>query len=84
MGKQTKRPGRKAPAKGTPHAAARRRPSSRGAGTARRRPGPAPRPARPRPPAGGRRPNVVGFFTDQQRWGPVGLHGNPLGLTPHF
>ncbi|MFH1566548.1 MAG: sulfatase-like hydrolase/transferase [Gemmatimonadota bacterium] len=24
------------------------------------------------------------FFTDQQRWDTVGLHGNPLGLTPHF
>ncbi len=31
-----------------------------------------------------RKPNVVVFFTDQQRWDTVGLHGNPLGLTPHF
>lgn len=30
------------------------------------------------------RPNVLVFFTDQQRWDTVGLHGNPLGLTPHF
>lgn len=30
------------------------------------------------------RPNVVVFFTDQQRWDTVGLHGNPLNLTPHF
>lgn len=30
------------------------------------------------------RPNVVIFFTDQQRWDSSGLHGNPLNLTPHF
>lgn len=30
------------------------------------------------------RPNVIVFFTDQQRWDTVGVHGNPLGLTPHF
>ena len=30
------------------------------------------------------RPNVVVFFTDQQRWDSSGLHGNPLNLTPHF
>ncbi|MBE1443055.1 sulfatase-like hydrolase/transferase [Paenibacillus sp. OAS669] len=29
-------------------------------------------------------PNVIVFFTDQQRWDTTGLHGNPLGLTPHF
>lgn len=29
-------------------------------------------------------PNVVVFFTDQQRHDSVGLHGNPLGLTPNF
>jgi arylsulfatase A-like enzyme len=29
-------------------------------------------------------PNVVVFFTDQQRWDTTGVHGNPLGLTPHF
>ena len=28
--------------------------------------------------------NVIVFFTDQQRWDSVGLHGNPLGLTPTF
>lgn len=30
------------------------------------------------------RPNVVIFFTDQQRWDVLGLNGNPLGLTPNF
>jgi arylsulfatase A-like enzyme len=30
------------------------------------------------------RPNVVVFFTDQQRWDTTGTHGNPLGLTPNF
>ena len=30
------------------------------------------------------RPNVVVFFTDQQRWDTTGVHGNPLGLTPNF
>ncbi len=30
------------------------------------------------------RPNVLVFFTDQQRWDSTGLHGNPLGLTPNF
>ncbi|MFC7303927.1 sulfatase-like hydrolase/transferase [Streptomyces monticola] len=29
-----------------------------------------------------RRPNVLVFFTDQQRWDTTGIHGNPLGLTP--
>ncbi|MBC2602618.1 sulfatase-like hydrolase/transferase [Puniceicoccus vermicola] len=29
-------------------------------------------------------PNIVFFFTDQQRHDTVGLHGNPLGLTPNF
>lgn len=28
--------------------------------------------------------NVIVFLTDQQRWDSVGLHGNPLGLTPNF
>jgi len=32
----------------------------------------------------GRKPNVVVFFTDQQRWDTAGVHGNPLGLTPNF
>jgi arylsulfatase A-like enzyme len=31
-----------------------------------------------------RQPNVILFFTDQQRHDSTGLHGNPLGLTPHF
>lgn len=30
------------------------------------------------------RPNVIVFFTDQQRWDSTGAHGNPLGLTPNF
>ena len=29
-------------------------------------------------------PNVLVFFTDQQRWDTSGLHGNPLALTPNF
>ena len=29
-------------------------------------------------------PNVLVFFTDQQRWDTSGLHGNPLDLTPNF
>lgn len=32
----------------------------------------------------GLRPNVIVFFTDQQRWDSTGVHGNPLGLTPNF
>jgi arylsulfatase A-like enzyme len=31
-----------------------------------------------------RRPNVIVFFTDQQRWDTTGVHGNPLELTPNF
>ncbi len=31
-----------------------------------------------------RRPNVIVFFTDQQRWDSTGVHGNPLELTPNF
>lgn len=31
-----------------------------------------------------RRPNVIVFFTDQQRHDSTGLHGNPMGLTPNF
>jgi arylsulfatase A-like enzyme len=34
--------------------------------------------------APGTRPNVVVFFTDQQRWDSTGLGGNPLDLTPNF
>ncbi|MDH7571028.1 MAG: sulfatase-like hydrolase/transferase, partial [Armatimonadota bacterium] len=30
------------------------------------------------------RPNVVVFFTDQQRWDMAGVHGNPLDLMPNF
>lgn len=30
------------------------------------------------------RPNVIVFFTDQQRWDTAGGYGNPLGLTPTF
>jgi arylsulfatase A-like enzyme len=29
-------------------------------------------------------PNVVVFFTDQQRWDTTGLHGNPMDLTPNL
>jgi arylsulfatase A-like enzyme len=32
----------------------------------------------------GRPPNVIVFFTDQQRWDTAGLHGNPLDLTPNL
>ena len=30
------------------------------------------------------RPNVVVFFTDQERWDATGMHGNPLDLTPNL
>lgn len=30
------------------------------------------------------KPNVILFFTDQQRFDTTGVHGNPMGLTPHF
>lgn len=30
------------------------------------------------------RPNVIVVFTDQQRWDTVGIHGNPMDLTPNF
>lgn len=30
------------------------------------------------------RPNVIVFFTDQQRWDTVGAHGNRMGATPNF
>ena len=29
-------------------------------------------------------PNIIVFFTDQQRWDSTGAHGNPLNLTPNF
>ena len=31
-----------------------------------------------------RRPNVVVFFTDQQRWDTIGAYGSPLDLTPNL
>ncbi|MCF3648429.1 sulfatase-like hydrolase/transferase [Synoicihabitans lomoniglobus] len=31
-----------------------------------------------------KRPNVIVFFTDQQRHDTTGVHGCPLGLTPNF
>jgi arylsulfatase A-like enzyme len=31
-----------------------------------------------------RKPNVVVFFTDQQRWDTSSLHGNPMDLMPNF
>jgi choline-sulfatase len=31
-----------------------------------------------------RRPNVIVFFTDQQRWDTLGVHGNPLDLMPNL
>ena len=30
------------------------------------------------------KPNIIVFFTDQQRWDTAGIHGNPLDLTPNF
>ena len=36
------------------------------------------------PAAGAQRPNVIVFFTDQQRWDTTGAHGNPLDLTPNY
>ncbi|MGB5048003.1 MAG: sulfatase-like hydrolase/transferase [Caldilineaceae bacterium] len=30
------------------------------------------------------KPNIIVFFTDQQRWDSTGVHGNPLDLTPNF
>lgn len=30
------------------------------------------------------KPNIIVFFTDQQRWDTVGAHGNPSGLTPNL
>lgn len=31
-----------------------------------------------------KKPNVIVFLTDQQRWDTTGVHGNPLDLTPNF
>ncbi|HYM12538.1 MAG TPA: sulfatase-like hydrolase/transferase, partial [Bryobacterales bacterium] len=36
----------------------------------------------PRPPA--RQPNVIVFYTDQQRWDTIGAYGCPMGLTPNL
>jgi arylsulfatase A-like enzyme len=33
---------------------------------------------------GARRPNVIVFFTDQQRWDSVGAYGSPMDLTPNL
>lgn len=30
------------------------------------------------------KPNIIVFFTDQQRWDTLGLNGNKAGLTPNF
>ncbi len=30
------------------------------------------------------RPNVIVFFTDQQRWDTLGAYGSPMGLTPNL
>ncbi|MHC4887002.1 MAG: sulfatase-like hydrolase/transferase, partial [Planctomycetota bacterium] len=32
----------------------------------------------------GEKPNVIVFFTDQQRWDSTGVHGNPMNITPNF
>ena len=29
-------------------------------------------------------PNVLIFFTDQQRWDSIGVYGNPMGITPNL
>ena len=34
--------------------------------------------------AEGKRPNVIVFFSDQQRWDTVGCYGQELPLTPHL
>lgn len=31
-----------------------------------------------------KKPNVIVFFTDQQRWDCMAAHGNPLGITPNL
>ncbi len=31
-----------------------------------------------------KRPNILFFFTDQQRWDTVGAYGQPLDMTPNF
>lgn len=32
----------------------------------------------------GKRPNILIFFTDQQRWDTVGVYGSPMNLTPNL
>ncbi len=31
-----------------------------------------------------KKPNVLFFFTDQQRWDTLGVYGNPMGITPNW
>jgi arylsulfatase A-like enzyme len=38
----------------------------------------------PLTPMASSRPNIIVFFTDQQRADTTGAHGNPAGLTPNF
>ncbi|MCX7011803.1 MAG: sulfatase-like hydrolase/transferase [Candidatus Sumerlaeota bacterium] len=38
----------------------------------------------PMPTSSSDRPNAILFFTDQQRWDTMGLHGNPMDLTPNL
>ena len=40
----------------------------------------APNPMRP----AGSKPNIIAFFTDQERWDVTGASGNTTGLTPNF
>jgi len=40
--------------------------------------------AAPPIPLGNKKPNVIVFFTDQQRWDTTGAAGNALGITPNF
>ncbi len=35
-------------------------------------------------PADSQQPNIIFFFTDQQRWDTVGAYGQPLEVTPNF
>ncbi len=40
--------------------------------------------SQPTPAQPSRPPNVLVFFTDQQRWDTLGVYGNPMGLTPNM
>jgi len=40
--------------------------------------------AQPRTAVTARKPNVIVFFTDQQRHDTTGVQGNPMNLTPNF